>query len=213
LATIISFEMKVVKILVAAAVLLLGIYIALCFSGPREMRVSVEKELNLPVHQVRAWVTDFRGWEVWSPWRADSTMTIAYSGDSHRVGHQMAWTGEEMGAGSQTIAMNACDSVEMTLDFGMGAPTPSRWYFQALSPTSCKVIWTFDGGEIAFWNRGLMAILDPVKMISQDYEKGLVSLEKAAEQPVGEGFDPCAPVAEPAPNPGADGPISSDTDV
>jgi len=75
------------------------------------------------------------------------------------------------------------------------------------------VVWTFDGGEIAFWNRGLMAILDPVEMITLDYEKGLAALEKAASLPAGRDSDPCAPGVEPAEDGGADGPISRDADV
>ena len=208
--------MKVVKILVAVGVLLLGVYVALCFAGPREMKVSVQRDMPLPAQQVRAWVTDFRGWEVWSPWRADSTMSITYTGAAHQVGHRMAWTGEQMGAGSQTLTTQACDSVEMVLDFGMGEPTPSWWYFKAVSATSCQVVWTFDGGEIAFWNRGLMAMLDPVQMITQDYEKGLTALEAAAVKPSSAVMDPCAPEAEvpvAASAEAADGPVSRDADM
>ena len=205
--------MKIVKVLVVGVVLLSGIYLALCFTGPQEMKVTVQREMALPAHEVRAWVTDFRAWEVWSPWRADTTMSIAYTGPAHALGHQMAWTGEEMGSGSQTITTHACDSVEMMLDFGMGEPTPSWWHFRSPTPMSCQVIWTFEGGEIAFWNRGLMAILDPIQMITRDYEKGLMALEKAAEQPAPSGFDPCVPVLNPLEENQADGPVSRDADV
>ena len=47
--------MKIVKVLVVGVVLLSGIYLALCFTGPQEMKVAVQREMALPAHEVRAW--------------------------------------------------------------------------------------------------------------------------------------------------------------
>lgn len=195
-----SFEMKVWKVLLGATTVLAVVYLVLCFAGPKEMKVSVERVIPAPALRIRAAVTDFAAWEDWSPWQADSTMVMTLTGAAHQPGHRMAWTGEQMGAGSQTIAYNACDSVEMTLDFGMGEPTPSRWFFTEAGAEGTRVTWTFDGGNIGFWSRGLMAVLDPVGMISKDYVNGLEALERVvvaplgAGQSIGAGTDPCAPV-------------------
>ena len=189
--------MKIWKVLLGAVVVLAGVYLVLCFAGPREMRVSVERVIPAPALRVRAAVTDFAAWADWSPWQTDTTMVMTLTGEPHQPGHRMEWTGEQMGAGSQTIAYNACDSVEMTLDFGMGVPTPSRWYFAETGTEETRVTWTFDGGSIGFWSRGLMAVLDPVGMISKDYVLGLEALERVALSPAGAeaaSGDPCAPL-------------------
>lgn len=184
--------MKILKVLLVLIVGLAASYLVTCFFGPTEMNVVVTRPCKGDANQYRLGVANFEHWANWSPWRSDVTAEFKYSGKANAVGHKMEWEGEEMGSGSQVITHYDCDALSTSLDFGMGMVQSSDWRFKQVSDGEVELVWTYNGGEVPFWNRGLFWLLDAQKMIESDYNKGLSDLETWVNKSNLTDVDPCA---------------------
>lgn len=188
--------MKILKILLVLIVGLAASYLVTCFFGPTEMNVSISRLCKGDANQYRLGVANFEHWSNWSPWNTDETAVFKYSGKANTVGHKMEWDGEEMGAGSQIITLYGCESMRTSLDFGMGMVQSSDWAFRQIDDGEVELVWTYNGGEVPFWNRGLFWFVDARKMIESDYNKGLTDLEKWLSETTLMDADPCSIASE-----------------
>ena len=84
------------------------------------LKYHVEKsiEINVPAEQVRAAITHFEVWPVWSPWLLiERDAKLTYHGSPGQVGHGYAWDGQAVGAGNMKLASVTDSLIEMDLGF------------------------------------------------------------------------------------------------
>lgn len=186
-----TFYMKILRFVGAFLIGLGAIYAAICFIAPSDMNVSASQKLKGTAQTFRMGVTDFNHWQAWSPWRHDTTATYTYKGKPHSSGHAMVWEGEDLGAGSQVIQQFGCDSVVMLLDFGMEMSHTSCWYFTEVDEFYTDVMWTYNGGQLPFWNRGFFWLLGAKELIESDYQEGFKDLEQWVASSPKLDVDPC----------------------
>jgi carbon monoxide dehydrogenase subunit G len=175
--------MKVVRILLGGLIALGGIYLVLCFLGPKKFETSKSISINADAATVYAMVSDFNQWSQWSPWaKRDSKMINTITGSAGTVGHKMDWVSESEGSGSLTIDEVIADQkVTTSLKMVDWDAISHASFIIEPDGSATKLTWTMDGGEIAFGFRGLMVAMGAVGRIEKDYTDGLASIKSAIE--------------------------------
>src|SRR6266571_7665887 len=101
--------------------LVVGVLIAavLIFAAtrPDTFRVQRAATIKAPPEKIAAVLSDFRGWEAWSPWeKMDPAMKRSYSGAPKGKGAVYAWEGNsEVGQGRMEITDASAARVAMNL--------------------------------------------------------------------------------------------------
>lgn len=152
---------------------------------PDTFRLERSRKMAAPPEAVFAEVNDFRNWQKWSPWaKMDPNAKNTYSGAESGQGAKFAWDGnDEVGAGQMEIVESKpAELVKLKLDF--------------LRPmqNSCDTIFTFkpeDGGTLMTWTmegpnsflgKALHLVIDMDKMVGDQFEQGLTSIQQIVEQ-------------------------------
>lgn len=175
--------MKFVKVILLLAVLLVGVWIVLCFVGPAAIRTERSVQINAQPEVVFGLVNDLQVWEAWSPWQGkDSTMVTTLTNPSVGMGATMSWTSKAMGNGSMQITQSQPFAfIATTLVFSdFDGESYANFTFKK-EGEGTEVSWNMDGSEIPFLFRGFLALMDPISAINKDYDEGLASLKTLAE--------------------------------
>src|SRR5262245_42636555 len=92
------------KILIALVVLI-GIFVVVVATRPSEFRVSRSAKMTAPPATVFEQVNDFHQWEAWSPWaKLDPNVKNTFEGPAAGTGAIFRWAGNnEVGEGAMTI--------------------------------------------------------------------------------------------------------------
>jgi Polyketide cyclase / dehydrase and lipid transport len=147
------------------------------FSLSRSTRVQASPT------RVHALVDDFREWPRWSPWEGlDPEMKREYGGAERGVGSTYRWSGNrKAGEGTMRITESTPGSVVVDLQFLKPFKATNVTSF-TLVPVgdATEVTWTMTGTRHAIM--GLMGKLYFDKAIAADFDKGLASLKREAEQ-------------------------------
>ncbi|MFC7361429.1 SRPBCC family protein [Nocardioides astragali] len=147
------------------------------FSLSRSIRVQADAA------RVHGLVDDFREWQKWSPWEGlDPDLNRDYSGPDRGVGSTYHWSGnKKAGEGEMRITESTPTSVVVDLQFLKPFKASNVTTF-ALTPVgdATDVTWTMTGTRSAIM--GLMGKLFFDKAIGADFDKGLASLKREAEQ-------------------------------
>jgi uncharacterized protein YndB with AHSA1/START domain len=177
--------MKVVKWLIGAVALLLGIFILITFFLPREYEVERSVEIAAPAELVFSQVVDLEVWQEWNPWNEmDPDMLIEYGELSSGPGASYTWKSDVAGdGGMKIIKVEAMEHVRYELTFEGYEENPaysSLYITSGEDPTTSTVRWTFEGnvGD-SFFGRWMSVMVD--KFIGPSYEKGLASLKERCE--------------------------------
>lgn len=176
--------MKVLKIILLLAVILIGAWLVLCALAPESIKTSRSIAINATADRVYPWVADLAAWQDWSPWQnKDTTMVTAVSSVSKGEGASMTWTSKEMGSGSMRItAAVPNQKVSTALSFsGYDQESYSDFIFTEVNGET-TVEWTMDGGEVAYLFRGFFVLMDAVNTINADYDEGLLALKQNVER-------------------------------
>lgn len=148
-----------------------------------EFTLSRSTRIQSDAARVHALVDDFREWQKWSPWEGlDPDLSREYSGPDHGVGSTYHWSGnKKAGEGEMRITESTPTSVVVDLQFLKPFKASNVTTF-ALAPVgdATDVTWTMTGTRSAIM--GLMGKLFFDKAIGADFEKGLASLKREAEQ-------------------------------
>jgi hypothetical protein len=175
--------MKFVKVILLLAVLLVGVWIVLCFVGPAAIRTERSVQINAQPEVVFGLVNDLQVWEAWSPWQGkDSTMVTTLTNPSVGMGATMSWTSKAMGNGSMQITQSQPFAfIATTLVFSdFDGESYANFTFKK-EGEGTEVSWNMDGSEIPFLVRGFLALMDPISEINKDYDEGLAALKILAE--------------------------------
>jgi len=166
----------------AAVIVVLLILIA---TRPSTYRVERHATVAAPVDVVFAKVKDFRTWEAWSPWaKLDPQMKTKVDGTPGEVGSVYTWEGnDDVGSGRMTIAaIKPNERVDIKLEFLKPFESKADNGF-TVEPAGkdTKITW-FMAGENSFMGKAFSLVMDMDAMIGKDFENGLGSLKKVAEE-------------------------------
>ena len=147
------------------------------FSMSRSIRIETEPARVHPL------LDDFREWQRWSPWEGlDADLHREYSGPDHGVGSTYHWSGnKKAGEGEMAITASTPQSVVVDLQFLKPFKASNVTSFDLVPAGSgTEVTWTMTGQRSALM--GIMGKLYFDKTIGSDFDRGLASLKREAEQ-------------------------------
>lgn len=148
-----------------------------------EFSLSRSTRVQADAARVHALVDDFREWQKWSPWEGlDPDLNREYGGTDHGVGSTYHWSGnKKAGEGEMRITESTPTSVVVDLQFLKPFKASNVTTF-TLAPVgdATDVTWTMTGTRSTIM--GLMGKAFFDKAIGADFEKGLASLKREAEQ-------------------------------
>lgn len=175
--------MKILRIALIALLIVLGVYLVLCFIGPKAFVTSKSKTVGASPEAVFALVSDFKEGAKWSPWqKKDPNMQLSYEGQPGTVGHKMSWTSETQGSGEQSIIeIVPNQSVRTSLKFKDWDGQSFASFLLEPKGDSTVVTWSMDGGELPFMMRGIMVIMGGMSALDADYEEGLKGIKHHSE--------------------------------
>jgi uncharacterized membrane protein len=140
--------MSIVKNIVIALVVILGIVVAGSYFLPNHYTVTNTIEINKPADVVYTQLADFNKWGIWAPWREkDPAVKYAYAGVPGTKGHKLSWDGPVTGTGSSTIySCTANQVINANLNFEKPFKAFARDHIK-LEGTGNKttVTWTTEG--------------------------------------------------------------------
>ncbi|MBI2377881.1 MAG: SRPBCC family protein [Deltaproteobacteria bacterium] len=168
-------------------VLVLGL-VGLIAAQPAEFEVERSAKMDAPVEIVFAEVSNFRAWEVWSPWdKLDPALKRSYSGADSGEGAKYAWEGnDEVGSGRMTIVKATPNQrIEIKLEFlkPFEATNMTIFGFQSTGASS-NVSWKMTGTN-NFLSKAFSLFVDMEDLVGNDFEKGLSQLKKVSEDKAG----------------------------
>ena len=177
--------MLTVLILIAVAVVALLAYAS---SRPDTFRIERSIRIAAPMLQVAEQIDDFHEWGKWSPWEhIDPTMQRKFSGADAGVGAVYEWEGTgKVGAGRKEITEMRSGSerglISIKLDFFKPFKASNTAEFlMKPSDSGTDLTWAMFGPS-PFMSKLMGVFMDMDKMVGKDFETGLESLKKNAEQ-------------------------------
>ncbi len=169
------------KKLLYGIIILLVVYLALCFAGPNKTYVIAKKNIQATPAAIFSQIVELRNMKNWSKWiLEDSLIELTYPSQTAGIGGSYSWKSKKSGEGSMTIKSletnkmiayelaikdwNTVSDVKMDL-------TPAN--------NSVDVTWTLEAQkETPFYFRGMMLLMNMNGMIKKDFEKGLDNLSQ-----------------------------------
>ena len=134
--------------------------------------------------RIHALLDDFHQWQRWSPWEGlDPDLHREYSGPAAGVGSTYHWSGNKK-AGEGEMRMTQSDTSRVAVDLDFLKP------FKASNVTTFDLVPSGDGTDVSWTMTGtrsaVMGVMGKLffdKVIARDFDKGLASLKREAEQP------------------------------
>ena len=176
--------------LVALLVFVAAIVALLAYASTRPSTFRIERSIRIaaPMLQVAEQLDDFHTWQSWSPWEAiDPTLQRTFSGAQAGVGAIYEWTGTgKAGSGRMEITeMRAGpDSglIAIDLDFLKPWKASNKAEF-TMTPTDAgtDLRWAMFGPS-PFMSKLMGVFMNFDKMVGKDFETGLATLKRNAEQ-------------------------------
>jgi hypothetical protein len=168
---------------VLAVILVAGVLIVAA-NKPDTFRVQRAASIKAPPEKIAAVLTDFRGWEAWSPWeKLDPAMKRSYSGAEKGKGAIYAWEGNgSVGVGRMEITDVAPSRVTLDLDFVKPFPARNKVEFALEGKDdTTRVTWTMQG-PIPYVAKIVHVVFDMDGMVGGQFETGLANLKALAEK-------------------------------
>lgn len=163
---------------------------------PSEFRIARQIRIAAPPETIFGLVDDFHQWSHWSPYeRLDPNLVKTYSGAPRGAGAVYAWSGNaKAGAGTMTItASHPNDAIGIAVAFTKPFPSRSDAEFTFVPAAGgTTVTWAMTGrNSFAFKAFGLFVNVD--KLVGGDFERGLETLRRVAEEVSEHKADAAAP--------------------
>ncbi len=177
------------KILVALTVLV-GVFLVVVALQPSEFRVQREITMAVPAEVAFSQVNDFHKWDNWSPWaKKDPNAKNTFEGSPSGVGAALSWAGNmEVGEGKMTITESLPPSlIRIQLDFLKPfAGTSTAEFTFTPQGENTVVSWSMSGKN-NFVAKAMSLIMSCDKMIGGEFEKGLAQMKTVAESAANRG--------------------------
>lgn len=147
---------------------------------PKENHYHESIEINQHSTTVFQYLKLIKNQNNYGTWQlSDPEAKYSEQGTDGTVGYKIAWDGNKIGEGSQTIVTIAeGDSIVTALDFGMGGePTYSTFQTTAITDNKTKVDWYVKGKTPYPFN-----VLNPIIDMGEDFRQGLHNLKNILEK-------------------------------
>ena len=175
--------MKVLKVGALIVVVLVAAVLAFAATKPDVFRVQRSASIQAPPEKIRALLSDFRGWEAWSPWeKLDPAMKRSYSGAEKGKGAVYAWEGNKnVGQGRMEITDVEPSRVAMNLDFVKPFEAHNKVEF-LLAPkdSATQVTWSMQG-PVPYPAKIVHVFMNMDAMVGGQFETGLANLKRISE--------------------------------
>jgi effector-binding domain-containing protein len=174
--------MKFVKYLGAVLLIILLVYLASCYFGPKNLNVVESKNIDAPASIIFNLINKVEKWEEWNDWNLQDTgMIVSYSDKKEGVGAKSSWTDSQYGDGSQEI-IESVENERIKTKLGFEGWKGDNFGIFNLTDNGdqTNVSWAFEGTPIPFLMRGLM--FSGKSTIGKAYIAGLNNIEKIAEE-------------------------------
>ena len=176
--------MRILKFGALILVVAIAGVLALATTRPDVFRVQRSASIQAPPEKIHAVLSDFRGWEAWSPWeKLDPAMKRSYSGAASGKGAVYAWEGNgNVGQGRMEITDAAPSRVAMDLDFVKPFEAHNKVEF-LLTPKggATEVTWSMRGG-VPYLAKIVHLFIDMDAMVGGQFETGLANLKRLSEK-------------------------------
>jgi uncharacterized protein YndB with AHSA1/START domain len=173
------------KIILIAVALIIGGVLILAATKPDTFRVQRAASIKAPPEKIFAVISDFHGWEAWSPWeKMDPAMKRSYSGAAKGKGAVYAWEGNgKVGQGSMEITEAAAPSkVVMDLDFVKPFAAHNKVDFTLVPKGDVtEVTWTMNG-PVPYPAKIMHVFMNMDSMVGGQFEAGLANLKSITEK-------------------------------
>lgn len=175
---------KIVKIVALVVVVMVAGVLAFAATRPDVFRVQRSASIQAPPEKIHAALSDFRGWEAWSPWeKLDPAMKRSYSGAASGKGAVYAWDGNgNVGQGRLEITDTAPSRLAMDLDFVKPFEAHNKVEF-LLAPKAgaTEVTWKMQG-PVPYVAKIVHVFVDMDAMVGGQFETGLANLKRLTEK-------------------------------
>ena len=172
------------KMIGIAVVVLIAAVFIFAATKPDTFRVQRAASIKAPPERISTVLSDFRGWEAWSPWeKMDPAMKRSYSGATKGKGTVYAWEGNsKVGQGRMEITEAAPSKVAMNLDFVKPFEAHNKVVF-TLAPKgdATEVTWSMQG-PLPYVAKVVHLVFDMDGMVGRQFETGLANLKAVAEK-------------------------------
>jgi uncharacterized protein YndB with AHSA1/START domain len=174
-------------IVVIAVILAVVIAIVLILAATKPDSFSVQRAIDIsaPAERVFPLINDFHQWGGWSPWEnRDPTMQRTYEGPTSGKGAVYAWEGNKnVGSGRmEIIEAQPPSKIRIKLDFLKPFEAHNTAEFTMLPQGATTHLTWVMRGPAPFMSKLMQVFMNFDRMIGKDFEAGLASLKKLAEQ-------------------------------
>jgi hypothetical protein len=174
-------------IVVIAVILAVVIAIVLILAATKPDSFSVQRAIDIsaPAERVFPLINDFRQWGGWSPWEnRDPTMQRTYEGPMSGKGAVYGWEGNKnVGSGRmEIIEAQPSSKILIKLDFLKPFEAHNTAEFTMLPQGATTHLTWVMRGPAPFISKLMQVFMNFDRMIGKDFEAGLASLKKLAEQ-------------------------------
>lgn len=179
--------MKVLKGILIAVVILIGIPLVVALFVKKDYAVEREIVINKPKQEVFDYIKYMKNQDNFSKWNMmDPNSKRSYTGTDGTVGFIYAWesTNKHVGKGEQEIVKIVDgDRIDMKLRFKVPFEAQDDAYMktEAVSPTQTKVKWGFSG-SFPYPMNIMSLFFNMDKEVGGDLEVGLSNLKKLLEK-------------------------------
>ncbi len=176
--------MKMLKIIGIAVLVVVGAVLVLAAFRPDSFRIQRAATIKAPPEKIAAVLSDFHGWEAWSPWeKMDPALKRSYSGAAKGKGAVYAWQGNrEVGEGRMEITEAAPSRVAIDLDFVKPFEAHNKVVFTLVPKgDSTEVTWAMQG-PLPYVAKVVHVVFDMDGMVGKQFETGLANLKAVAEK-------------------------------
>jgi len=159
------------KTIAIGLVVLIAVLVGFIATRPAEFRVERTAQLNAPADVIFPLIDNLHNWPAWSPYeKLDPEMKKTFEGPEAGAGASYGWDGNSQAGAGMKLAF--------TRPFESACQIKFR-----LVPDSggTKVTWSMVG-ENNFIGKAMCLVMDMDQMIGKDFEEGLASLSKVAQE-------------------------------
>ncbi len=166
--------MKIIKKILIILVILIAIPLIVALFISKDFSAQSEITIDKPKQEVFNYVKMLKNQDHFGVWQlSDPQMKKTEQGIDGQVGYKYSWDGEKVGKGSQTITKIVDgETIETSLDFGMGEPAKGYFILKEISPTQTSVTWGISGKSPYPWN-----LMNVFMNMNKDFDQGLKNLK------------------------------------
>lgn len=177
--------LEIVAIIALVLVAAIAVVLILAATKPNTFSVRRATTIEAPPEKIFPLINDFHQWRSWSPYEhKDPAMKRSYSGAESGRGAIYAWDGNRnVGSGRmEIIDVSAPSEIVIKLDFFTPFEGHNTAEFTMLPQADgTNVTWLMHG-PAPFMSKVMQVFINIDHMVGKDFEVGLASLKRLAEQ-------------------------------